>query len=153
MHTFHPCVNKDFFVRIGMYCLSTAKTVENKGLLLKSYKNTRTINKSEDTHKGYPHFYLRYAPEWDSKNINAARTSVADGLTEANHTICPRQIATRPVAVPDKIFGLTHFLDFIDRCHSLASFLPPPAAVGSLPLPVYRRPLGGKRQIAASLCS
>ena len=24
-----------------------------------------------------------------------------------------------PVAVPDKIFGLTLFLDFIDRCHSL----------------------------------
>ena len=23
------------------------------------------------------------------------------------------------VAVPDKIFGLTHILDFIDRCHSL----------------------------------
>ena len=39
-----------------------------------------------------------------------------------------------PVAVPDKIFGLTLILDFIDRCHSLASFLPPPAAVGSLPI-------------------
>jgi hypothetical protein len=38
-----------------------------------------------------------------------------------------------PVAVPDKIFGLTLFLDFVDRCHSLPSLLPPPAAVGSLP--------------------
>ena len=59
-----------------------------------------------------------------------------------------------PVAVPDKIFGLTHFLDFIDRCHSLGSLFPirkgaiapgnrfvhdslrsatPPAALGSLP--------------------
>ena len=45
--------------------------------------------------------------------------------------------APSPVAVPDKIFGLTHSLDFIDRCHSLPSLTPPPAAVGSLPLPVY----------------
>ena len=36
------------------------------------------------------------------------------------------------VAVPDKIFGLALILDFIDRGHSLASFLPPQAAVGSL---------------------
>ena len=40
----------------------------------------------------------------------------------------------RPVAVPEKIFGLTLILDFFDRCHSLASLAPPPAAVGSLPL-------------------
>ena len=39
-----------------------------------------------------------------------------------------------PVAVPDKIFGLTLFLDFIDRCHSLSSLHPPPAAVASLPV-------------------
>ena len=38
-----------------------------------------------------------------------------------------------PVAVPDKIFGLTPILDFIDRCHSLASLPLPLAAVGSLP--------------------
>ena len=38
-----------------------------------------------------------------------------------------------PVAVPDKIIGLTLFLDFIDRCHSLPSLPPPLAAVGSLP--------------------
>ena len=37
-------------------------------------------------------------------------------------------------AVPDKIFGLTLFLDFIDRCHSLCSLTPPPAAVASLPI-------------------
>ena len=39
-----------------------------------------------------------------------------------------------PVAVPDKIFGLSLLLDFIDRCHSLWSLLPPPAALPSLPL-------------------
>jgi len=47
--------------------------------------------------------------------------------------------------VPDKIFGLTLILDFIDRRHSLASFLPPPAAVGSLPLKgelLIKMPLG-----------
>ena len=38
-----------------------------------------------------------------------------------------------PVAVPDKIFGLTLVLDFIDRCHSLRSFHPPQAALPSLP--------------------
>ena len=39
----------------------------------------------------------------------------------------------RPVAVPDKIIGLTLFLDFIDRCHSLTSLYLPQAALGSLP--------------------
>ena len=38
-----------------------------------------------------------------------------------------------PVAVPEKIFGLTLVLDFFDRCHSLASLYLPPAALGSLP--------------------
>ena len=38
-----------------------------------------------------------------------------------------------PVAVPDKIFGLTHVLDFIDRGHSLRSLYPPLAALPSLP--------------------
>jgi len=42
-------------------------------------------------------------------------------------------VSGSPVAVPDKIFGLTLFLDFIDRCHSLPSLPLPPAAVGSLP--------------------
>ncbi len=36
--------------------------------------------------------------------------------------------------VPDKIFGLTPILDFIDHGHSLYSLHPPPAAVVSLPL-------------------
>ena len=43
-----------------------------------------------------------------------------------------------PVTVPDKIFGLTLILDFIDRCHSLSSLHPPPAAVASLPV-LYNR--------------
>ena len=38
-----------------------------------------------------------------------------------------------PVAVPEKIFGLTLILDFFDRCHSLVSLPPPQAAVDSLP--------------------
>ena len=38
-----------------------------------------------------------------------------------------------PVAVPEKIIGLTLILDFFDRCHSFPSLLPPPAALGSLP--------------------
>ena len=57
-------------------------------------------------------------------------------------------VAHPTVAVPDKIIGLTLFLDFIDRCHSLASFLPPQAAVGSLPprdnlllIKNYKKPL------------
>ena len=37
-----------------------------------------------------------------------------------------------PVAVPDKIFGLTRILDFIDRCPARSSLYPPPAAVASL---------------------
>jgi len=35
-------------------------------------------------------------------------------------------------AVPDKIFGLTLFLDFIDRCTALGSLHPPQAALPSL---------------------
>ena len=38
-----------------------------------------------------------------------------------------------PVAVPEKIIGLTLILDFFDRCHSLGSLHPPPAALPSLP--------------------
>ena len=38
-----------------------------------------------------------------------------------------------PVAVPEKIIGLTHFLDFFDRCHSLTSLHLPQAALRSLP--------------------
>ena len=38
-----------------------------------------------------------------------------------------------PVAVPEKIIGLTLILDFFDRGHSLGSLFPPPAAVASLP--------------------
>ena len=43
-----------------------------------------------------------------------------------------------PVAVPEKIFGLTLILDFFDRCHSLGSLHPPPAAVASLPTGLLR---------------
>ena len=39
----------------------------------------------------------------------------------------------RPVAVPYIFRGGQSRLESIDRCHSLASFLPSPAAVGSLP--------------------
>ena len=44
------------------------------------------------------------------------------------------QINGFPVAVPEKIIGLTLFLDFFDRCLSLASLHLPPAALGSLPV-------------------
>ena len=37
-----------------------------------------------------------------------------------------------PLAVPEKIIGLTLILDFFDRCDSFASLYPPPAALGSL---------------------
>ncbi len=40
---------------------------------------------------------------------------------------------TFPVAVPNKIFGLTLILDFIDRCHSLSSLFLPLAALVLLP--------------------
>ena len=46
-----------------------------------------------------------------------------------------------PVAVPEKIIGLTLFLDFFDRCHSLGSLLPPPAALPSLPTAAWEHGL------------
>ena len=39
-----------------------------------------------------------------------------------------------PLAVPEKIIGLTLVLDFFDRCDSFASLRPPLAALGSLSL-------------------
>ena len=39
-----------------------------------------------------------------------------------------------PLAVPEKIIGLTQILDFFDRCDSFASLRPPLAALGSLSL-------------------
>ena len=51
-------------------------------------------------------------------------------MTKCN---CPADSQGIPVAVPDQIFDLALFLDLIDRCHSLPSLLPPPAAFGSLP--------------------
>ena len=47
--------------------------------------------------------------------------------------MCADNTWRAPVAVPDKIFGLTRFLDFIDRGHSLRSLNPPQAALPSLP--------------------
>ena len=45
---------------------------------------------------------------------------------------------SNPVAVPEKIFGLTRILDFCDRCHSFGSLYPPPAAVALLPTGLLR---------------
>jgi len=44
------------------------------------------------------------------------------------------EIIVASVAVPEKIIGLTLFLDFFDRCLSLTSLHLPPAALGSLPV-------------------
>ena len=38
-----------------------------------------------------------------------------------------------PIAVPEKIIGLTLPLDFFDRCYSLSSLHLPQAALASLP--------------------
>ena len=47
---------------------------------------------------------------------------------------CLRQKVWHSVAVPEKIFGLTLFLDFFRPLPSLASLHLPPAALGSLPI-------------------
>ena len=47
--------------------------------------------------------------------------------------VAEAELEPRPVAVPYIFGGGQSRLENIDRCHSLASFLPPPAAVGSLP--------------------
>ena len=45
----------------------------------------------------------------------------------------PKRDAFAPLAVPEKIIGLTLILDFFDRCDSFASLHPPLAALGLLP--------------------
>jgi len=62
------------------------------------------------------------------------------GSTEANLyflSLLRKKMQTSPVAVPEKIIGLSLILNFFDRCHSLHSLHPPPAAVVLLPLPAY----------------
>ena len=54
-------------------------------------------------------------------------------IAGGNHTIMYAILLVAPVAVPDKIIASRWMLDFIDRCHSLASLTPPQAALGSLP--------------------
>ena len=55
--------------------------------------------------------------------------------TRSGRFICHRQRSHRsPVAVSNKIFGLSLILDFVDRCHSLRSLYLPQAALPSLPL-------------------
>ena len=62
------------------------------------------------------------------RNLNPTRLPIPSYLQLSSYLL------HRPVAVPDKIFGLMLFLDFIDRGHSLRSLHPPPAALPSLPI-------------------
>ena len=62
-------------------------------------------------------------------NIYAIKQKVAEQFD----TFPISTVGRDPVAVPEKIFGLTLILDFFDRCHSLVSLTPPQAAVDSLP--------------------
>ena len=41
----------------------------------------------------------------------------------------PRRALKCPLAVPEKIFGLTLILDFFDRCAQPCSLVPPQAAL------------------------
>ena len=63
------------------------------------------------------------------------------------------EIIVASVAVPEKIFGLTLFLDFFRPLPSLASLHLPPAALGSLPIfelvaPSLHRRLGFQFRIS-----
>jgi len=60
------------------------------------------------------------------------KTSVFEKKTDV-FMVAEGTLEPRPVAVPYIFGGGQRRLENIDRCHSLASFLPPPAAVGSLP--------------------
>ena len=62
-------------------------------------------------------------------NTDSDKQKFADQLDAMPITTVGRN----PVAVPEKIIGLTLILDFFDRCHSLVFLPPPQAAVDSLP--------------------
>ena len=81
----------------------------------------------------------------DSNDVNTARMSAADGLTEANHTFAQGANVTSPFAVPEKIFGLTLVLDFFDRCTHCALAA---SATGSARA---RGPSGVRREAAQNL--
>ena len=71
-----------------------------------------------------PHAFFRV-----SKNPQIVKKQ---SIVGADAYIGPKEPS--PVVVPDKIFGLTLILDFIDHCHSLPSLSLPLAALGALPL-------------------
>ena len=64
---------------------------------------------------------------WGGRLEIGVKRKDTDGSSDRFHRSAP------PVAVPEKIFGLTPILDFFDRCHSLRSLYPPQAALPSLP--------------------
>ena len=103
---------------------------------------TRSINNTG--HHLVPCIFY-YAVTTAQKKVPTVRWTVGgEGLTEPNINFCEAKMqaslvtssvqAPYPVAVPEKIIGLTLFLDFFDRCHSFTSLHLPLAALGSLPL-------------------
>ena len=72
---------------------------------------------------------LRHKPLLFPADHWGCKVATCKQVANLSRNIC----VAPPVAVPDKIFGLSLFLDFINRCHSLRSLHPPPAALLSLP--------------------
>ena len=75
---------------------------------------------------------------WFPKKSSGFRFSsiFSTAATRSARFICHWQRSYRsPVVVPEKIFGLSLFLDFFDHCHSLCSLYLPLAALASLPIP------------------
>ena len=92
-------------------------------------------------------FMHRNRDSKDSIAICQWHIAATSSKTGCYLNFCPSharaKMQTSPVAVPCVRLAHGGASLHTDRCHSLRSLHLPPAALPSLPLPVYRRPPGG----------
>ena len=81
------------------------------------------------------HFLFRQEMEERSRVKGVAERSESSNkmIAGGNHTLSVASSKGIPVAVPDICLRWQSTLSSVDRCHSLSSLSPPPAALASLP--------------------
>ena len=79
-------------------------------------------------------------------NLYFAKQNANESLQACQAIVTQESSLTAvPVAVPDIFLGFEKPSSAIDRCHSLSSLVPPPAALASLPLLACQFYLAGQR--------
>ena len=94
----------------------------------------------------FPLFFV--AEGLEGSNATVRWTVAGEGWMQRNLNFLPQlweKMQTSPVAVSDIFLGFQKPSSAIDRCHSLASFLPPSGGSRLAPPSGVRRPAGGRR--------